>query len=582
MKNYEEMAQSVLKRRDIEIKRRRRAFLIGAPCAAAVLVGVVGIGAAVMSRYRGGRLDDLINYNYNPGAAGVGNSTDTSSEYAADSGIAEIATVDRPASSTAEIAVDFDPYEGNDIKILDIDEFNIPEIAPDLEGMTFYEHSIEELEHYYGFAYHDLELDRIGKLYPNWEMSHDKFGLYNVYFGGVDCVVTTYGAEWCDRNTLNYTTDSGALITVSVTNAKFEPVSKEVFTDDKPTDPSKYTSETAYDENGTPVGTIVSPIDPERVNCYPEPDEGISTVNGYEALIYRSANGNFLADLDMGARVRITAEGLSEKDFISILDEFTERPYHVTETPDVGTPDIGTPVSTPSTTDIAPDMPVETDPPVNDYTNPNAGVNDIKVLKLDEFKPTTIVEVSGPDDFVPYTLENLDSFYGLRFNRLGELYPNWKLSYDELGIYRRETNDGFVAKLEMYNTCNTLKYTTENGAEIEVAAQYNQFIPVSDERLTADKPVDIPKPEIINEYDENGNLIGQTTPAYDPTKNPNTPAPDEGVSTVNGYEALIYQYTNDDLGNYFLADLDMTSRVRIAAHGLSEEEFLEVLDNFTK
>lgn len=49
MKNYEEMAQSVLKRRDMEIKRRRRAFLIGAPCAAAVLVGVVGIGAAVAS-----------------------------------------------------------------------------------------------------------------------------------------------------------------------------------------------------------------------------------------------------------------------------------------------------------------------------------------------------------------------------------------------------------------------------------------------------------------------------------------------------------------------------------------------------
>lgn len=231
-----------------------------------------------------------------------------------------------------------------------------------------------------------------------------------------------------------------------------------------------------------------------------------------------------------------------------------------------------------STADIAIDYPVDTDPPVNDYTNPNAGINDIKVLELDEFKVNKIVDVSAPDDFVPYTLEQLDSFYGFRFNRLGELYPSWKLSYDKLGVYRRETNDGFVAKLEMYDTCNTLKYTTENGAEIEVAAQYGKFEPVSDDMLTDDKPVKIPTPEIINEYDENGNLIGQTTPAYDPTKNPNTPTPDEGVSIVNGYEALIYR----DANGFFLADFDMTSRVRITAEGLSEEEFLEVLDNFTK
>lgn len=349
MKNYEEMAQSVLKRRDIEIKRRRRAFLIGAPCAAAVLVGVVGIGAAVASRSRG------------------------------------------------------------------------------------------------------------------------KY--------------------------INFTTTHSQDMTTAVNNAD------------------------ANDAMGY---------------------EHTSTADGYENS----------GDVNSGACIDVQ------------------------------------PVTPPVSNDNAPttsmEIAVETEPPINDYSNPNAGVNDIKVLKLDEFKETAIIDIRYQDDFVPYTLENLDSFYGLRFNRLGELYPNWKLSYDELGIYRRETNDGFVAKLEMYNTCNTLKYTTENGAEIEVAAQYNQFIPVSDEMLTADKPVDIPKPEIINEYDENGNLIGQTTPAYDPTKNPNTPAPDEGVSTVNGYEALIYQYTNDALGNYFLADLDMTSRVRIAAHGLSEEEFLEVLDNFTK
>lgn len=472
MKNYEEMAQSVLKRRDIEIKRRRRAFLIGAPCAAAVLVGVVGIGAAVMSQYRGGRLDDLINYNYNPGAAGVGNSTDTSSEYAADSGIAEIATVDRPASSTAEIAVDIDPYKGNDIKILDIDGFNIPEIAPDLSNSTFFEYSLEELCDYYG-----IDINRLGKLHPNWETSYGKLGLYNVEFEIKDnaLLLKPHGKVEYTRNNISYTTEGGASITVSAQNERFDPVSKEVFTYDKPTDPSKFTSETVYDDNGNPAGTIVSPIDPGDTGRVP--DEGISTVNGYEALIYRSANGGFLADLKMGTRVRITAEGLSEKDFISILNEFTERPYHVTETPDVGTPDIGTPVSTPSTTDIAPDMPVETDPPVNDYTNPNAGDTKIDLLFIqseDDVKPDS-TDVLDENDFTPYSLENLDSFYSLRFNRLGELYPTWKLSYDKLGVYRHETNDGMIASLELVGTLNTLNYTTESGGTVSVSAQYKEF-----------------------------------------------------------------------------------------------------------
>lgn len=353
MKNYEEMAQSVLKRRDIEIKRRRRAFLIGAPCAAAVLVGVVGIGATVASQSRG------------------------------------------------------------------------------------------------------------------------KY--------------------------INFTTTHSQDTTTAVNNAG------------------------ANDAMGY---------------------EHTSTADGYENS----------GEVNSGACIDVQP--------------------------------VNPPVSNdnPSSVEIA----TEIDPPVNDYSNPNAGINDIKVLDIDEdfvgYDHSGVVTVEN--DFTEYSLEQLDSFYGLRFNRLGDLYPNWKLSYDKLGVYRRETNDGFVAKLEMYDTCNTLKYTTESGAEIEVAAQYGKFIPVSRETLTADKPVKIPAPEIINEYDENGNLIGQTTPAYDPTKNPNTPTPDEGVSIVNGYEALIYRYDtsryNSDT-SAFVADLDMASRVRISAVGrISEEEFLEILDNFTK
>jgi len=225
------------------------------------------------------------------------------------------------------------------------------------------------------------------------------------------------------------------------------------------------------------------------------------------------------------------------------------------------------------------DIAIDSKPFKPDYTNPNSGINDIHVLEIDKINIDVNEPVLDPDDFTKYELEALDSFYGLRFNRLAECYPTWKLSHDKLGVYRRETNDGVVASLEMYHTLNTLVYTTENDAKVTVSAQYTKFIPVSSEVLTDDKPVIIPEPETYTEYDENGNVIGQVAAGY----NPGDPSrvncyPDEGVSTVNGYEALIYRESSGS----FLADLDMNSRVRITAEGLSEEEFLEVLDNFTK
>lgn len=383
MKNYEEMANNVLKRRDAEIKRRRRAFLIGAPCTAAVLVGAIGIGKFAYDRY---------------------------------------------------------------------DERRLLEIA-DAAG---------------GFI------------------------------------------------TQAYVTRPGESAAASTSN-------------------SSYSTEIAYSSNGDEIGS--------------------------------AANSDFIGDIEISSAPDSTEIAPENSGEIAPAYSSSE--------------------SVPATTtDIAIDLPIDTDPPVNDYTNPNSGINDIKVLNIDsidKIRQTAEVEIIEPNDFTPYTIEALDSFYGLRFNRISELYPNWKLSYDKLGVYRREKNDGFVASLEMYNTRNTLTYTTENGATVEVSAQYEKFFPVSDEMLTADKPVKIPAPEIITEYDENGNVIGQATPAYDPTKNPAAqPVPDEGVSTVNGYEALIYHYTLDGYPDSFLADLDMQSRVRITAQGLSEAEFLEVLDNFTR
>ncbi len=326
MKNYEQMAHDVLTRRDAEIKRRRRAFLIGAPCAAAALVGVVGIGTAVASSNRGKHINLAVT------TAGSGSAADANSGAAEiadtlradDSSVSSETAIDVPEIGSIDIATEDDPpvsdYTNpnvgqNDIKVLDIDEFNIDEKPKDFSGDTFVEETLEELDRTYG-----LRFDILGQLHPDWELSYDKLGIY--YHDSVNHEFATRGLI-CSRNTLNYTTSSGAKITVSAQYEVFQPISDERLTYMKPNDPSKYKEETVYDDEGNPIGILGRPIDPNDLG-EPEPDEGVSTVNGYEALIYRDADGNFLADLDMmPAQVRITAEGLSEEEFLNVLDSFT-------------------------------------------------------------------------------------------------------------------------------------------------------------------------------------------------------------------------------------------------------------------
>lgn len=233
-------------------------------------------------------------------------------------------------------------------------------------------------------------------------------------------------------------------------------------------------------------------------------------------------------------------------------------------------------VVTSDTSNISIDI-LPIDPEKPDYTNPKSGQNDIHVLEVGKFNSDDGVE-TDPADFDPYSMEFLCSFYDLEFDRLTKLHSSWGLQHEPLGIYKRQSSDGFAVKLEMYGTRNTLKYTTEKGGKISVSVQYPKFAPLSTEMFAEDKPFKPTIPEPINEYDENGNLIGQASPSYSPQKDPNRPVNDEGVSLVNGYDAYIYRDSN---GN-FAADINMASRVRFIATGLSEEEFLEVIDEYTK
>lgn len=388
MKNYEEMAHSVLKRRDTEIKRRKRAFLIGAPCAAAVLVGVVGVSAAAASRGRSGYINPVV------GKPDSGSS----------------------ANSSAPAAPAFSTTAGKD----------------------------------------------------------------------------TVGTDTSGTNAIGY-------------------------------------------ESSADIGS----------SEYIEPIPPYTQGGGYDAPD------------SSGTGIRICSG-------VPVVPPVPNDPAP-TSTAEVTTVDIGI------------DLPVDNDPLADDYTNPNAGQNDIKILDIDEFSFPEITVELDENDFDEYTLEALDGYYHLRFNRLEQLYPSWTLSHDRLGVYRHEENDGFIASLKIVSSLNTLTYNAPD-VTVRVSAQHNEFTPVSKERLSKYKPVEnaAPKPETHIEYDENGNVIGMSTGAYDPGDV--KVVPDEGASIVNGYEALIYRSAD---GSY-LADLDMASDVRITAEGLTEEQFLEVLDNFTR
>lgn len=559
MKNYKEMAQSVLRRREIEIKRRKRAFLIGAPCAAAVLVGAAGIGTSVAANSRSGQLQELIHYTSDSNAVNG----------AADIGTAEIAE----AVSSVDIAmvepeqIDYtNPKVGQTIiNITYVKELHMDNGA-DVDGCDFTEYTLDGLDRFYG-----LRFSRFSALYPEWELSYDKLGTYTKDYtenkAGLDVCVHELTSN---RNTLNYTTEFGGKVSVIAQLSEFEPLSPDFAGSEEDASESfpNAVMHAEYDKKGKLIRQWTQGYDPTASrpadNANADNNKSgtyNSVINGYETAIYGQITKGttsdvdfFAADIKMSSHVRIIAEGFTDEEFLIILDDFTNN------------------VEGPVTANIKPNV------KPTDYTNPNVGQNDIKVLELDEFNiPDDIsnrIDLSN-FTFKEYNFDELDRNYHLRFNILKELHPDWELSHDKLGTYDETLSDGKVL-VHIWDR-NTLNYTTDSCAKITVSTGGYLFQPISDETLTFMKPDDpskfITEPAIADD----GTQIGYLSRPIDP--NDYLPEPDEGVSTVNGCEALIYR--NAD-GN-FLADLDMDSQtVRITAEGLSEEEFLNVLDEFTK
>lgn len=140
------------------------------------------------------------------------------------------------------------------------------------------------------------------------------------------------------------------------------------------------------------------------------------------------------------------------------------------------------------------------------------------------------------EDFTGIDDDKINNYYGMEFDRLSRVFPDWKSEHEPFGSYAHDEDDGFVASHRIIFTLNSIKYTTGNGGMVIVAAN------------------------LIEKYDSAD--VENAKP-----------------SVVNGFDAMIYHFP---IYGEYAADIEMGSaRVTITTVGGDEEEFLNILDVYT-
>lgn len=290
MKSYEEMANSVLKRRDEAIKaagRRRRTVLkIGVPCAAVLTVAAVG--GTIWAANRGERGSYMFKTS---GEA----ENEITSFHAYLVSSADIASEDSPPEEWEPNV----PSVPDDIGFIALDEFDLSEKKTVvLNDKDFLPMTVEQLRVYYG----GVNLDALSMAYPTLEKEHEPLGVYREE--GSDGFAAWVRYYWT-RNTIFYA-DGDKKITVSAQQGAFDS-------------PDPNYAEPAREFAGTSDGSYDTAA--SRPSMTVE-EEDLSVVGGYRAKFYKGAHGGFLVDLEMNCCVRIIASGVSEEEFVEIVRSF--------------------------------------------------------------------------------------------------------------------------------------------------------------------------------------------------------------------------------------------------------------------
>lgn len=279
-------------------------------------------------------------------------------------------------------------------------------------------------------------------------------------------------------------------------------------------------------------------LSPFDITGYTGPDI-FSEINGKKAIVYNNyPDGNsFQAIIDFDKTlVRITSYDIPKDEFIKILEEYTM--------PNIGDWDFT-------------------------YTKPEGSyVNGVFIqdrvpeylvkLKHRFFDSRCITE---PVIKVPFTKEELNSYYELDVDRLGRLNPDWGIYIpDELGIF-------------VYNSDVVMDEFTTDGKTVggrEVISSLNEIVyRIKD--VTSDRDYDL-----IVDFERIGVGEGVFSP-FDAHYYTGLFSSD-AFNIINGRYALVYRNTAQDLE----AIIEWNNTlVRIIGSEMGEEEFLFYLEEFT-
>lgn len=283
---------------------------------------------------------------------------------------------------------------------------------------------------------------------------------------------------------------------------------------------------------------------------------GSSYINGYRVIIFRDPDAylasesirehdndtrdRFSAYIEYGnAAVKIFAVGLSDNEFVQLLKDFTSTDNADNEIV------------------IHPKRPQEFATSKNPFFLVCGNLFDPAVFKkytfeqLNGYDSNPMVDhiTIDPEDLVKYTMEELNNYYGIEFDRLTKLHGDWEELHGNLGIYRHKFNNQENETDNMIEwTHNAIHYTLPDSSVLTVEAL---------------KERKLPDPETLY-------------------------SPPPRYSTVNGCKAIIYLDDYDDNtypnGNSIItAIIEMNGTlIRLKTAGFTEEQFLNVLDEYTK
>lgn len=284
-------------------------------------------------------------------------------------------------------------------------------------------------------------------------------------------------------------------------------------------------------EKLTNAGELYSGLAPEAAKN-PKP----SVINGFDALVY-NFSGRLITEINMnGVYVTISAapiDGVYRDPDAFVSFKKIYESYLLSYTAPI---------------DGSDDLAKKTDIKVLD------GVPEYLLKHHVFFNGHCILE---PVKLIQYTIEELNELYGIQFDRLGRLHSDWKAAhYSAFGVYVPEGE-------EAANENNIISRENEINYIIRGDTQSMWDMDSSDTVTLSISAVIEDEKEFFSPFDSS---------VYS--------APDGIFSVINGKNALVYHSAAYENGFGAIIEMGKTL-VRINSRNLSEEEFINILKEYT-